>query len=267
MNDVVTAEQVERHFVRSARTRALVSRWAERHGDDGVVPAVREHRSRVVNAVTLKEVEDVCTGTEHALGTVRWKDVKDVRSIRDWTCPFAVSHVFHFITEAVGTIPTYQQFREASESPRFRDMLWTPAAQAIDARIRAGTPPRIAYGAMKWRIGNFYYSFLREQWVHAYLRMWGVTTRQHPLADALFGVDGWADDKVISLFIGNRIYRSADDGRKRTPRDHLHGSRPPFTFISMELSAPNEFGRVHLPDRCDVDAWIRRHFRLGAAAS
>lgn len=49
-----------------------------------------------------------------------------------------------------------------------------------------GVPSRMAHGAMRWRIGNFYYSFLREQYVHAVFRECGVHLRQHPLADALF---------------------------------------------------------------------------------
>ncbi|MEU4557467.1 hypothetical protein AB0F72_03710 [Actinoplanes sp. NPDC023936] len=266
MNDVVTAEQVERHFARSAHTRALVNRWVERHGDDGVVDAVRDHRSRVVNTATLEEVKEVCAATDHALGEVKRKDVKDVRSINDWTCPFAVSHVFHFITEAIGTIPTYQEFQKQCESPRFRHMLWTPALQAIAACIEDGTPERIARHAMKWRIGNFYYSFLREQWVHAYLRSHGVMTRQHPLADALFAVDGWAGDKVISLYIGNQDYRTTNGGRKRTPRHHLRGGRPPFTFIDMELPPADSFGVVYIPRRHEVDDWIHRYFPEAVAS-
>jgi hypothetical protein len=164
---VVTAGQVERHFVRSAHTRRLVDRWARRRGHGDVVRLVRGHRSRVVNTATLKEVEQVCRATEHALGEVRWDDVKDVRSIRDWTCPFAVSHVFHFVTEALGAVPTYQEFQQANGLPEFRHMLWDPAAHAIRACIEGGAPEQTALDAMKWRIGNFYYSFLREQWVHA----------------------------------------------------------------------------------------------------
>jgi hypothetical protein len=266
VDDVVTAAQVESHFVRSAHTRALVNRWVERHGDDGVVRAVREHHSRIVNTVSLAEVEEVCRNTDHALGRVSRKDAEGVRSIMDWTAPFAVSHVLHFVSEAVGAVPTYRQFRQTSAAPPFRHMLWTPAAEAIRRCQRAGTPERIARAAMRWRIGNFYYSFLREQWVHAYLRSRGVTTRQHPLADALFAVDGWAGDRVISLYIGNRMYRTADSGRKHTPQDHLREARPPFTFISMELRAAHEFGRVHLPARNEVDVWIRRHFHADAPA-
>jgi hypothetical protein len=260
MIGVVTAGQVEDHFVRSAHTGRLVSDWIRGHQGDGVVAAVREHRSRVVNSATLDEVEQVCEETEHALGEVDGEVARQVRSIRDWTCPFAVSHVFHFITEAAAAVPTYQVFREKCELPEFRHMLWDPALQAIRDCIEAGTPSGQAQDAMRWRIGNFYYSFLREQWVHAYLRSRGVVTRQHPLADALFAVDGWADDTVISLYIGNSTYRDEDRGRKNGPRGRLRGARPPFDFVDMRLAAATRFGKVHLPDRRQVDEWVQRHF-------
>ena len=95
----------------------------------------------------------------------------------------------------------------------------------------------------------------------------GVKTRQHPLADALFAVDGWVDDKVISLYIGNETYLKANSGRKRPAEYRLRGSRPPFTFITMELPAASEFGRVFLPGQEEVDAWIRRSFHPDAARS
>ena len=105
-----------------------------------------------------------------------------------------------------------------------------------------------------------HYSFLRGQWIQAYLREHGVSTRQHPLADALFAVDGWTGDKVISLYIGNRSYRAANGGRKHPPRDPLRGTHPPFTFSYLELSATHRFGKVHLPRRDEVDSPIGRDF-------
>ncbi|KUL31446.1 hypothetical protein [Actinoplanes awajinensis] len=261
MTDVVTAEQVELHFTRSAHTRELVSGWERDHRDDEVVDAVRRHHSKVVNSVTLNEVEQVCRTTDHALGRVRGEDADSVPAIRDWTSPFAVSHVFHFITEAVGTVPTYQLFQKTCQMSEFRHMLWEPAIQAIEDCIQAGTPSWLAHDAIRWRIGNFYYSFLREQWTHAYLRSSGIVTRQHPLADALFAVDGWVDDKVISIYIGNRTFRTSAGGRKHGPRVRLRGAQPPFGFVDMQLPAATRFGRVHLPDRRRVDEWIHRQFR------
>jgi hypothetical protein len=111
---------------------------------------------------------------------------------------------------------------------------------------------------MRWRIGNFYYSFLREQWVHAYLRGRGITLLQHPLADALYGVDGWIDDTVISLFIGNDEFRSGSGGRKQPPSAFLSKARPALRFIDLALPTTHRFGVVHLPELASLDLFVEK---------
>jgi hypothetical protein len=182
--------------------------------------------------------------------------------IRDWTTPFAMTHVLHFVAERDGAIPTWQRFRQACQEPQFVDMLWNPALSAVEHCVLKGYADQgLAREAVQWRIGNSYYSFLREQWVHAYLRRRGIPILQHPLADALYAVDGWFDDKVVSLFIGNQRFRTEFCGRKHPPSDRLTGAQPPWSFIDIELRTQRTFGVVHLPRPALVDQRIASHLR------
>lgn len=136
-------------------------------------------------------------------------------------------------------------------------MLWEPAQRAVDACVESdGVSRELAHDAMQWRIGNFYYSMLREQWVHAYLRRRGVPVLQHPLADTLFATDGWFGDRAVSLFVSNAEYLSSTSGRKPSARGCLAGSVPPFAFTDMVLPPAKRFGRVHLPSRAALDRYI-----------
>jgi hypothetical protein len=151
------------------------------------------------------------------------------------------------------------------ETPLFEDMLMNPAKQAVRERVKLDrVTPDVARQAMAWRIGMFYYSFLREQWIHAYLRHRGVFALQHPLADALFRIDGWVGDTVLSVYVRNAQFRSSAAGRKTTPRVHLGQPSPDFTYVDMELTTRPAFGKVHLPSRNQVDQYLSK---LGGGAT
>jgi hypothetical protein len=259
MTSVVTSSFVLEHFIRSDTARERFAWWKDDPKRVDVIPRVMAHRSRVVLDVTPADVEAVCRNTDHALERIRREHAESVEYIRDWTCPFAMTHIFHFITERDGAIPTWQQFKRRHSTPEFSSIILEPAEEAVDYCVKhLGISRPRAQDSMQWRIGNAYYSFLREQWVHAYLRSQGIGILQHPLADTLFAVDGWTGSRILSLFIGNPAYRASTSGRKRTAQERLAGSLPPFTFINMQLPVPNQFGEVFLPSRSTLDRYIRR---------
>ncbi|WP_067502237.1 hypothetical protein [Actinoplanes sp. TFC3] len=259
MSRVVTAEEVVQHFVRSREFRHRLDWWMDDPHRTAVVTAVMAHKSRVVTTATLDDMNQVCRTTKHALGQLKKSETKKVTYIQDWTTAFAGAHVFHFITEHDGAVPTWQRFRKQCAAEPFRHMLWEPAQQAIDSCIKeTGISKERARDAMQWRIGNMSYSFLREQWAHAYLRHRGVEILQHPLADALFGVDGWVDNTVISFFIGNRTFRSASGGRKNPAATYLGAAQPAFSYINIELPAARKFGVVMLPTAEQLDRYVKR---------
>jgi hypothetical protein len=175
--------------------------------------------------------------------------VSGVDSIRDWHPDFAFTHVLHLAVEHTGKLPTFDEFRAfCREDSVGRQTLWDPATEML-GRVAAGSGRSLVRDAIRWRIGNAYYSFLREVYVLASLRGSGVPVEVHPLADALFRVDLWVEDVNVSLYIGNAMFRFGTAGRKDRPDDLLGDSEPPFRFHGIQLETQDRFGQVHLPSR------------------
>ena len=227
----------------------MFANWRQDPRRVEVAPAVIAHHADVVQQLSPTDVEDLCRRTEHALGEVKSRDAASIESIRDWHSPFATLHVLHFVTEQAGLLPTWEEFRSAVEKSPFRSMSRDPADAAVQRAIAEGHDPAAARGAMRWRIGNFYYSFLREQYVQAILRDEGHDVRQHPLADVLFRVDFWIEDTNFDLFIGNHLFRDGAEVRKLSSQVILADALPPFRVRTLQLPTEHAFGRVHLPSR------------------
>lgn len=214
-----------------------------------MVPAVLDHTSRVLTSLSSKDIESAATLTEHALGDVRKQVADSVPEVRDWHPNFALTHVFSFIVEHLGQFPTYEQFRDCAAQPPFDSMLWFPAQEFIRELTASGRhAPAAIRDAMRWRIGNAYYSFMREAYVVAKLREAGLDARSHPLADALFRVDFWCADVNVDLYVGNLRYRAGASGRKPRSEDLLADASPPFRPVRIEMPTASRFGVVHLPD-------------------
>ena len=245
-------EVIERFAGRSKAAADRLKTWRGDPNKADVVPVVQAHTVAAVYRLTPSDVERVCKGTEHALGEVKKSIAEQVVDIRDWHPAFAFTHVFHFATEALGALPTYQDFRSFCKDDKHgREMLWRPAQEAVSrAELKWGRDASLA--AMRWRVGNAYYSFLREMYVLAVLRDWGTDAHVHPLADALFRADLWVGNTNVSLFIGNGRFRDGSSGRKEKPEHLFSDAQPPFGFQAIELKTQHEFGAVHLPSLADI---------------
>ncbi|MGW4125999.1 hypothetical protein [Nocardia sp. NPDC004711] len=103
-----------------------------------------------------------------------------------------------------------------------------------------------AHDALQWRIGGFYYSFLREIYALGWLRRRGVEVLSHLLADALFRTDLWSGNTVVGIFIENPNYRSGNRGRKH-PASYYLDDQEKFRYVDLQMAKPGEFGAVALP--------------------
>ncbi|MFD7167865.1 hypothetical protein [Streptomyces violascens] len=251
-----SAEDVLRHFCRSPRTRDIFEAWKSDERRRLVIPVVLGHRVRTVYRLRREDVIDVCRRTEHALGRVARRDGEAVHPIVDWHPDFAFTHMFHVCMEHLGALPTYQDFRNFSEGVSLgRDMLSNPARAKIHEAVAAGVPEALARAAMRWRVGNAYYSFLREVYTIMELRIRGVDLQMHPLADALFRVDCWTDRTAVSLRVGNSKFRKGVTQGRKTPAARILADLwPPVEFADIELRPASEFGSVHLPTHAKLDA-------------
>lgn len=167
-----------------------------------------------------------------------------------------MTHVYHYALETLGHCYTYQEFREfCASDDTARRMLWDPAGTAIRDVMTADVQESLTREAMRWRIGNSYYSWLRETYVITYLRAAGLDMRVHPLADAVFRVDSWLGSCVLVLYIKNKNYRDGVTGRKHSAPDILGYE---FHYIDERLDAPTRFGDVQLPSTVALDAFVER---------
>lgn len=258
MRKTSAGEVIERYAGRSLAARAELGRWRGDPHKAEVVAVVEAHRTRMLYRLRPEDVLAVARRTEHALGDVQRVVGEGVSQIRDWHPAFAFTHVFHVAMEAHGGVPTYQEFRDYCRSdPAGRCMLEDPAWEAIDGAARDGVPRQRAIQAMRWRVGNAYYSFLRELHTVVELRALGLDARAHPLADALFRSDAWVGDVNLSLYIGNDRYRAQLRGRKPRPEALLGDARPPFRYVSIELNTRPRYGQVFLPERNNIEAAAR----------
>jgi len=236
------ANEVIGHFAGSARARQALADWKRERPE--VAQHVLGHVTLVPYATNSAELRRVVQTTEHALGEVKRLEIMEVTSIRDWNPQFAMTHVLHYTLEQLGKPFTYQQFRKfCRDDSLARSMLTGPSQEAV-ARATKQHGPRLAIDAMRWRIGNSYYSFLRELIAVVSLREAGIDLRVHPLADALFRTDAWVSNCVLSLYIGNSGFRNGPSGRKPRPKDLLGES---FNYVDVNLQTQNTFGSLHVP--------------------
>ncbi|MBA2949733.1 hypothetical protein [Streptomyces himalayensis] len=250
-----TADDVLELFCASAGTKKRFEDWKSDPRRAEVAPVVLAHRTRVLYRLAEGDVLDVCRRTEHALGQVRREVGESVPQIVDWHPDFAFTHTFHTCVERMGALPTYQRFREFSlDDDDGQRMLGKPAKDVIRRLVGAGCPQWQAQAAMRWRIGNAYYGFLREVYTLMQLRRRGIDLRVHPLADALFRVDAWVGRRALSLRVGNKKFRQGTNSGRKTPAEQLLADvLPPLHFDTIELGAATAFGEVHLPTAVHLD--------------
>lgn len=251
------------HFTTPGTIRAH-ERWRRDPRYTEVVPLVEAHTTRAVYEFDPSHIADVCVRTEHALGDVARSRAESLRQVVNWNPAFTFSFVLHHLVEHTGTAPTWGEFvKYFTQDPTGRRMLGDPIARkGAELRV-AGLPRATVDEALHWRVGNAYYSFLRELWFVTNLRELGVDVRMHPLADALFRVDAWYARTAMILYVKNGEYRAGLEGRKVHATDLLRGASPPFRLRAVELNPARVFGRVHLPSSRDIEA-VGAQLRSGA---
>jgi hypothetical protein len=254
-----TSAEVITTFAVTPRARELLRRWQDDEGRRQVPRVVMRHVTRALYRLRPSDIEAVCEASEHPLGDIRKDVAMAVRPVVDWRPDFAFTHVMHLATEELGRLPTFGEFtRFCASDPVGRMALGDPARQVREHACQLGYAPAQAAQAVRWRIGLAYYSFARELYTIAVLRAEGLDVRAHPLADALFRVDAWADRTILSLYIRNATFRDGVHGRKPRAADILARAQPPFRYAELRLATSHVFGCVHLPEASQIRAVARR---------
>lgn len=250
---VTTSQDVLDRFIqRSNNAARIFDEWKNNQQRANVVSVVLSHSTSVIDNVSQADVESIAKQTDHALGDSSSRIGNAVETIRDWNPEYAFTHIFHYITEKIGSVPTWQEFKDiAKRCDDVMGMIYLPSKEIIAKAVKEGWNSHDAKMALQWRLGNAYYSFLREIHVFSIIRRRNPQVSMHPLADALFRVDMWNKNTNINLYIGNARFRSMSKGRKLTSSKLLSDAYPPFKNIDLELEPRHSYGDVHLvhPDR------------------
>lgn len=255
-----------RHFCgRSVSANTRLEDWKKLPGKGPVVKFASGLTTRATYSITPEMIEEACRRTRHALEDpdgrrLRRSVGEAVTPIADWYPNFPIVHSLYFAVERLGRPPLWDEVIALwrQEEP-LRSMLGLPAAFAVRAAVDAGHSQCDAREAMWWRLGNAYYSMLRELYVISVLRQGGWPVEYHVIADALFRADFWLGDTVVSLFVANAHYRDGRGrGRKLSARDVL-GDCPDFRFVDMPRPTLHEYGTVHLPKRDSIEEFAATH--------
>lgn len=252
-------------FGRSPGAQRELDRWRNLPGKTPVVEFAQALTTQAAYQLTPEQIEDTCKATRHALEDpdgrrLRRKVAEAVRPAVDWHPNFPIVHTMYWSVEHLGRPPLWDELIALwrGQEPA-RSMLGIPAASAVGDAVKARHPLADAREAVWWRLGNSYYSMLRELYVLAVLRQAGFPVEYHVLADALFRVDFWLEDTVISLYVANASYRDASGGgRKRNAQSFL-GTGQGFRFVDMPRPTLHEYGTVHLPARSDIERFAQEH--------
>ena len=244
---VVGFERCERELLARApdAARTAYGRWTRRPGYGRVVAFVHAFEHRHLFRVTAEDLERVKRESEHALGDVRSEE--QMPDVENFTCPFALQHLFHFWIETHGRLPLWQEWwawmwRDACRGfvqPVALSVGWAEAGAARREAIRR---------AVRWRLGKFYYSAFREVEALTRLRVeHGLPLRYHLLADVLLRVDYWLGDAAVCVYFPNPRYRDGRRGRKPPASRFVGGEGSPFGVLHLGIERQG-FGRFWTAD-------------------
>ncbi|QLY33300.1 hypothetical protein H0264_14615 [Nocardia huaxiensis] len=240
-----TAAEVINHFTAlGTKTQSELDRWIARPSREHVAETVLAHVTRTPYIIAADDIATLRTA--HPLGEIRPEQAYRIPGIKNWYPAYAFTHLFHQMLEEHGKVFTWNEFRDWAQAPKVRDRLWEPAQEQIRTVVRNGADAAVAHAAMQWRIGIFYYSFLRELYVIARFREHGLAMLCHPLADALFRADTWCNNVIVELYIPNPTFKTVTAGRKFKTRTYF-ADQPQFDVVELTMPAQHSFGELHVP--------------------
>lgn len=231
-----------------ARASATFSSWkADTRYAPEVVPFVCTFDQDYIFSVKRSEFEAIrqtieSDEREHALFGVASSD--NISLTKNLNTSWAFIQLFHRYVQEKRDIPTWLEWRDWL----LRDAMNLFAAPVLSrVRFKAlneEAREEIRKG-LRWRLGNAYYSCLRELDVLIRLRdEHKINAKYHVLADALFRVDYWNGNKTACLFVSNNEMKAAQEGRKLRPGQFLDS--PPFVHYEAVMEKQHTYGKLHL---------------------
>ncbi|MGO9613052.1 MAG: hypothetical protein ACLPX5_08455 [Dissulfurispiraceae bacterium] len=232
-------------------------KWRQRPGGEEVVSFVEGFTHNYLFSLASEKIRSVISHSAHALGDI--KKEEQIEFIEDFTCPFALEHIFHGYLEKNKQVPTWHDFNRyiQQDNPSYwlnplRVFLQNcPTTKDFMSRNGEEDARKKIKRAIQWRLGKFYLSAMREMELFARLRESNVPVRYHLLADVLLRVDFWAGKNLVCLYSSNPTYRDGTKGRKPSAEDFFNSSKLKFNFTHVTIP-PQGYGKVWLATDEDV---------------
>lgn len=184
---------------------------------------------------------------EHALGNARRTDGH--KKIQDLSAPPPLSFAFHVLLEAIRRIPRWTEFLQFLErNPKFfHDVFYRFVGfDNTDRRYDIDGVGDMA--GLRYRLGNAYYSFLKEIYTLSTLRhVYNIDARYHFLIDAVWKTDIYAGDVLLEIYVGNLRFKKQNSGSSGSGRKILcRDINPHATVLELESEVRKDFGSCWL---------------------
>lgn len=177
----------------------------------------------------------------HALGDIKTEE--QLLLIENFTCPFALQHIFHGYIEQKRSIPTWEEFdhyvREEvaplwmnplrgflKNCPTVKDFVRGHANRGGWEKVNR---------AVQWRLGKFYYSAMRELDIFVRLRQGGAAVSYHLFADVLLRVDFWIESSLVCVYFSNTKYQDGKQGRKKPAASFFNDPHHQFKIHHINI--------------------------------
>lgn len=219
----VPFEECKRELLDKANSqgKAAYNEWRQRPKGQEVVQFVEHFTHRQLFRLTSEYLREVMKASNHPLGNIQ--NEESLGFIEDFTCPFALQHIFHGYIEEKAAVPTWQEFEDYINTEArdkwlslVRDSLGdSPAVKSMAEKFGRAQAWEAIKRAIQWRLGKFYLSSMRELDLLTRLRELGVPLKYHVLADVLLRVDFWTDTALVCVYFENPKYR---DRKRPTER-------------------------------------------------
>ena len=223
--------------------RAWLSKAAKDAAYKDVQEFVHMHTHSVLHRLTPADVARVASDpdpsvrTGHAIGDIRNKEAGVIQT-SDFSSPWAFQYLLHGLLETLGRVPRFEDFDAYLRGPA-RERYYDRFTKKFGYERRSAGEIESLERGFQYRVGNAYYSFLREVDLMTRLRAeHGLRIRYHVLADVQFRVDFWCGPVLVALWVRNPRYRDGSGGRKQSPDEHLDLSA--FHLLPIELDRPDQ---------------------------
>jgi len=217
-----------------------------KHEWNPVLRAFQSSRQTLLYQLDVDDVWRVAKSTEHALGEVKAAEARRPENLfaANLSPTYAVVMLLHDLMEALGRVPSWsdvERYLFDHQEVCLRYFLDAGGIPPLDCISSMWAHPKMR--AVRWRMANFYYSFLKEIHIIVSLRrIYGLDARYHPLLDTEWKADFVCGPVRGELFYTNDTYKAATSGRK-TP---CQIRNPGLPVVTMLVDEPDGFGRCWL---------------------